>query len=163
MGRLAHGTSRQLRYARSPARHSWRLAARILRCGARLTPEPELDPFPDSVRQLSAVGVTSSSGSFQNHVPFRSNSATCQAAYALNLISPFAKSTVPGAQPWIGFTQEYSAAEVKSVTFSRSCCDQRCGVGHNTPSAKTAIFSPSSVVIAAWTWSSIRPSARTLM
>jgi hypothetical protein len=29
-----------------------------------------------------------------------------QAAYALNLTSRFAKSTVPGAQTWIGFTQE---------------------------------------------------------
>ena len=28
-----------------------------------------------------------------------------QAAYALNLISPFAKSTIPGVQTWIGFTR----------------------------------------------------------
>jgi hypothetical protein len=43
-----------------------------------------------------------------------------QTAYALNLTSRFAKSTVPGAQTWIGFTQEYSAAEVVSVMFNRS-------------------------------------------
>lgn len=43
-----------------------------------------------------------------------------QTAYALNLTSPFSKSMVPGAQIWIGFTQEYSAAEVVSVMFNRS-------------------------------------------
>src|SRR5262249_42654436 len=84
-----------------------------------------------------------------------------QTAYALNLISPFVKSTVPGAQPGIEFTQEYSAAEVKSVTLSRSGATGDPGSRMTTPSAKIAIFLPSSVVISAWTWSSIRPSART--
>jgi hypothetical protein len=34
----------------------------------------------------------------------------CQTAYALNLISPFAKSTVPGARISTTFSQEHSVA-----------------------------------------------------
>ncbi len=44
----------------------------------------------------------------------------CQAAYPFTRISPFARSTVPGAQTWIALTQEYSGWEVVSVTFSRN-------------------------------------------
>jgi hypothetical protein len=37
----------------------------------------------------------------------------CQTAYALNLISPFAKSTVPGAHISTAFSQGYSANVLK--------------------------------------------------
>ena len=44
----------------------------------------------------------------------------CQTPYALNLISAFAKSTVPGAHISTAFSQEYSANEVVSVTLAQS-------------------------------------------
>jgi len=43
----------------------------------------------------------------------------------LNLTSPFARSTVPGAQTWIGFTQEYSAAEVVKRDIQPELSDRR--------------------------------------
>jgi len=67
----------------------------------------------------------------------------------MNLTSRFAKSTVPSAQTWIGFTQEYSA-EVVSVMFNRSYAIGGPNFGIRTPSAKNVIFLPSSVVLSAW-------------
>jgi len=55
----------------------------------------------------------------RNHL-IRRAPGRCQGAYPLMLTSPFDRSTVPGAQTWIGLSHEYSGWLVVSVTFSRS-------------------------------------------
>ena len=73
-----------------------------------------------------------------------------QTAYVLKPTSRFAKSTVTGAQTWIRFTHECSAAGARKRDVQPELSDRRSDFGVRTLSAKNAIFLPSSVVIWAW-------------
>ena len=56
-----------------------------------------------------------------------------QTAYALNLISPLAKSTVPGAQSWIGFTQAMD--DLRTTAAVQKYLDELAGIQGDTPTA----------------------------
>lgn len=85
-----------------------------MKCGPR-------DLFVSGSRANRKLAATAGKVRVADHTDPLTRSATPprQAAYPLIRISPFDKSTVPGAQTWSGFSQAYSGWSVISVTFSR--------------------------------------------